>query len=73
MTYMATPKHKNPCTWGHEIYNFGKPIVELSLLYTKFILNMSQSGEEDSLRNSVFSLYFIYGHAVAHKNPPWGS
>ena len=25
MTYMATPWHKNPCPWGHEIYNSGSP------------------------------------------------
>ena len=25
MTYMATPKHKYPCPWGHESYNFGRP------------------------------------------------
>ena len=27
MTYMATPKHKNPCPRGHEIYNFGRPFL----------------------------------------------
>ena len=25
MTYMATPKHKNPCLRCHEIYSFGRP------------------------------------------------
>ena len=25
ITYMATPLHKNPCTGGHNIYNFGRP------------------------------------------------
>ena len=24
---MATPKHKNPCPRGHEIYNFGRPFL----------------------------------------------
>ena len=24
---MATPKHKNPCPGGHEIYNFGRPFL----------------------------------------------
>ena len=25
MTYIATPLHKNPSPWGHEISNFGRP------------------------------------------------
>ena len=24
---MTTPQHKNPCPGGHEIYNFGRPII----------------------------------------------
>ena len=24
MTYMSTPEHKNPCSGGHEIYNFNR-------------------------------------------------
>ena len=28
MSYMATPYHKNPCTGGHEIYNFGRPFLD---------------------------------------------
>ena len=27
MTYMATPKHKNPYPRGHEIYNFVRPFL----------------------------------------------
>ena len=27
MTYMGTPKHKNPCPGGHEIYNFVRPFL----------------------------------------------
>ena len=26
---MATPWLKNPCLWGHEIYNFGKPFQSI--------------------------------------------
>ena len=28
-TCMTTPKHKNPCPMGHEIYNFGRPFLGL--------------------------------------------
>ena len=27
MPYMVTPKHKNPCPVGHEIYNFSRPFL----------------------------------------------
>ena len=27
MTYIATPKHKNPWSGGNEIHNFGKPFL----------------------------------------------
>ena len=27
MTYMATPQLRNPCSKGHEIYNFGRPFL----------------------------------------------
>ena len=27
ITYMATLYHKNPCPWGHEIYNLGWPLL----------------------------------------------
>ena len=27
MTEMAMPYHKNPCPRGHEIYNFGRPLL----------------------------------------------
>ena len=27
MTYMASPQHKNPYPRGHEIYNFGGPLL----------------------------------------------
>ena len=26
-TYMATPQHRNLCSGGHEIYNFGRPFL----------------------------------------------
>ena len=34
---MATPKHKNPCRRGHEIYNFGRPFLG----YHSYILGLS--------------------------------
>mgnify|MGYP003692126021 CR=1 FL=1 len=31
MTYMATPLCKNPCRGGHEIHNFGKPFLIITI------------------------------------------
>ena len=36
-TYMATPQRKNPCPWGHEINNFGRPFLG----HHYYILSMS--------------------------------
>ena len=36
-TYMATPLQKNPCPGGHEIYNFGRPVLG----YRYYILGLS--------------------------------
>ena len=63
MTYMATPKHKNPYPDGHEIYNFGRPFLghhnyihslsDLCLGVKKMIF----------IGNNAFSLFNLYGLA----------
>ena len=39
MTYMTTPEHKNPCSGGHEIYNFGRSF--LGHHYYMYLLSLS--------------------------------
>ena len=38
MTYMATPLHKNPSPGGHEIYNFGRPFLNIITLYLVYLI-----------------------------------
>ena len=38
MTYLAMPQHKNPCPWGHEIFNFGRAL----LIHHYYILSFSE-------------------------------
>ena len=56
--------------WGHEIYNFGKTF----LVHHYYALCLSESchraEREDFLRNDVFTLYDLYGHAPAQEPAP---
>ena len=36
ITYMVTPQSKNPCPWGHEMYNIGRPF----LVHHNYILSL---------------------------------
>ena len=67
---MATHQHKNPCPRGHEIYNFGRPI--LGHHYYMYILNLSDPypNEDKKRRNIAFSLY---RHPQAQEPLPHGS
>ena len=40
---MAKPSHRNPCTMGHEIYNFDRGLTVLSI---QFFSYLDRSGEE---------------------------
>ena len=65
---MAMPQLKNPCSTGHEIYNFGRPFLG----HYYYILSLSDlclGGEKDFLRNHAF----LYGHAPAQEPLPRGS
>ena len=60
MTYMATPQQKNPCPGGHEIFNFGRPIIG----HNYYILGLSDQclGLEKKL--------FKKHAAILHLLPP---
>ena len=61
--------YKNPCPWGHEIYNFSRPFLS----HRYYIFNLSDpcsSVEKKRRRNIAFSLY---GHALAQDPLPSGS
>ena len=59
MTYMATPYHKNPCPWGHEIYNFGRPF--LGHHYNIFSLfNLCLGVEKKILKGLMHFHYMTY-------------
>ena len=58
---MATPKHRNHYTWGHEIYNFGRGFLACSTqIFTKIFKIKNplkwESGHEIS---GFLSLYHI--------------
>ena len=70
MTYLATPKHKNPNPKGHEIYNF----VHLSLDINT-ILSLSDLCLGVEKNNSIEIIYFpyiynSYGHTLAERPLP---
>ena len=46
MTYMASPQHKNPCPRGHEIYNFGRPILIVITIYTIYTVCLINAHEK---------------------------
>ena len=62
MTCIATPRHKNPCPGGHEIYSFGTPsfvIIPLHLV----CLNHAQNREDrnTSILHNLFQKYLFLG------------
>ena len=65
MTYMATPKHKNPCPGSHEIYKFGRPF--LGQHYYTLSLYGPRTGAEKN---------FLWNTSIFHFLPkitfPWG-
>ena len=74
MTYMATPEHKNPCPWGHEIYNFGRPFLG----HNNYIFGLSDQClrvEKKIVKEIMHFHYMTYMATPEHKNPfprwPW--
>ena len=68
MTSLATPKHKNPCPGGHDIYNLGRPF--LSHYFYKLTLSGLCLGVE---KNNAFSLNELNGQVLAQEPLPHGS
>ena len=70
---MVTLYHKNPCTGGHEIYNFEGSF--LGHYYNTLGLSGQCLGVEKNgfKENNVFSLYNLNGHASALEPLPRGS
>ena len=68
MTYKATPKHKNPCPGGHEIYNFGRPF----LCHHNYILSLSVLclGVEKKIFKEIMHFHYMtYMATPYNKNP----
>ena len=68
MTYMTTLQHKNPCPWGHEIYNFGRPFLG----HHYYILCLSDQclGVEKKILKEIMQFcYMTYMATPPHKNP----
>ena len=68
MTYMATPLHKNPCSRGHEIHNFGRPFLG----HHYYILGLSDLclGIEKKIFKEIMQFHnMTYMATPYHKNP----
>ena len=68
MTYMATPKHKNPCPRGHEMYNFGRAF----LVHHYYIFGLSDlclRVEKKIFKEIMHFHYMTYMATPEHKNP----
>ena len=72
MIYMATPLHKNPCPWGHEIYNF----LASFLGHHNYIFSLSDLclGVEKKVFKEIMQFHYkTYMATPLYKNPcPWG-
>ena len=68
---MATPLQKNPCPGGHEIYNFGRPVLG----YRYYILGLSDLclGVEKKIFKDLMHFHYRTLKATPQqKNPyPW--
>ena len=66
MTYIAMPQHMNPCTKGHEIYNFGKTFLD----HHYYILSLSDLclGVEKEIFKETHQFYTF----LPQNTSPWG-
>ena len=72
--YMATSYCKNPCPWGHESYNFGRPFPD----HNYYILSLSDlhvclGVEKKIFKEIMLFHYMTYGHTLAQDPVPQGS
>ena len=58
MTDMATPRHKNPCPWGYEIYNFSRPFFSHDY-YTLILYGPCNGVEKKIFLRNASILYFL--------------
>ena len=67
MILMTTPYHKTTFPGGHEIYNFG--ILGIPSVDHHYYILSSRSWEQERRfkRNNAFSVYELYGHALAQE------
>ena len=75
MTYMATPKRKNPCPEAYEIYNLGRPFLGQHY-YIRILSDLCIRGKKNFKifkKNNAFSLYDLYGHTLGQEPLPWRS
>ena len=71
MTCMSTPQQKNPCPWGHDIYNFDRPFLG----HHYCILSLSDicMGVEQTILKQIMHFHFMtYIATPKHKNPALG-
>ena len=66
--HMTTPKHKNPCPGGHEIYNFGGPFLGHHC-YTLCLSNLCLGVEKNIFKEIMYFHYITYMTTHKHKNP----
>ena len=66
MTSMATPLHPNPSPGGHEIYNFGRPILG----HHYYILSMSEPCP--GVKNKTFLVIPQFYNFYPQILSPWG-
>ena len=69
---MTMPLHKNPCSWGHKIYNFGRPFFGHH--YYALTLSESCPRVQKKIFKEImhFHFYMTYGHALAQEHLPRG-
>lgn len=73
MPNSATPKHNDPCTWGHELYNLGRPSV-VQHYYILSVSGLCSPVEKKFLKERMYFQYMTkYDHALAQEPPPLGS
>ena len=64
MTYMATPKHTNPCLGGHE--NFGRPFLS-HRYYTLSLSNLCLGVKNNIFKGIMHFHYITYMYMVMAK------
>ena len=67
MNCLATTQHKNPCFWGHAIYNFGRSFLGHHIYILTF--SVLCLGVKKILKEIMYFHYINYMVTPQHKNP----